>query len=105
MQQTHKDIPPPLNNGSNIPYTTIRVYTKCGQKGHWGVMCINLTSKPESSLGKYTFYQGHNKVNTYKLREKLITNSSHANVQYVKDTIVLEEDGNDPIHTDLVLAN
>jgi len=30
MQQTHKDMPPPLDNGSNIPHTTIRICAKCG---------------------------------------------------------------------------
>jgi len=98
MQQTHKDMPPPLDNGSNIPYTTIRICAKYGQQGHWGVMCTNLISKPESSIGKCTFYKGHHKANTSKLRKKLITSSSHANVQYVKDTMALEEDENDPIH-------
>ena len=31
--------------------------------------------------------------------------SGHANVQYVKDIIALEEDENDPMHPDLVIAN
>jgi len=35
----------------------------------------------------------------------LITGSSHANVQYVKDTMALEEDENDPMHPDLVVVN
>ena len=47
MQQNHKDMLPPLNNGSNITHTTIRVCAKCGQLGHWGVMCTTPTSKPE----------------------------------------------------------
>ena len=34
-----------------------------------------------------------------------MTGSGHANVQYVKDTIALEEDENDPMHNDLVVAN
>jgi len=34
-----------------------------------------------------------------------MTNSGHANVQYVKDTMALEEDENDPMHPDLVVAN
>ena len=34
-----------------------------------------------------------------------MTGSGHANVQYVKDTMALEEDENDPMHTDLVVAN
>jgi len=34
-----------------------------------------------------------------------MTGSGHANVQYVKDTMALEEDKNDPMHHDLVVAN
>ena len=34
-----------------------------------------------------------------------MTGSGHANVQYVKDTMALEEDENDPMHPDLVVAN
>jgi len=105
MQQTHNDMPPPLDNGSNIPHTTIGRYTICGQQGHWGIMCTNLTSKPESSLGKCTFCLGNHKATTCKLRKKLMTGSAHANVQYVKDTMALEEDENDPMHSDLVVAN
>jgi len=105
MQQSHNNIPPPLDNGSNIPHTTIRICAKCGQQGHWGVMCTNLTSKPESSIGKCTFCKGHHKATTCKLRKKLMTGSGHANVHYVKDTMALEEDENDPMHPNLVVAN
>ena len=96
---------PPLDNGSKIPHTTIRICAKCGQQGHWGVMCTNLTSEPESSIGKWTFCKGHHKTNTCKLRKKLMTSSGHANVQYIKDTITLKEDENNPMHPDLVVAN
>jgi len=34
-----------------------------------------------------------------------MTSCGHANVQYVKDTIALEVDENDPMHPDLVVAN
>jgi len=34
-----------------------------------------------------------------------MTNSGHANISYVKDTMALEEDENDPMHTDLIVAN
>jgi len=34
-----------------------------------------------------------------------MTGSGHANVQYVKDTMALEEDENNPMHPDLVVAN
>jgi len=34
-----------------------------------------------------------------------MTGSGHANVLYVNDTMVLEEDENDFIHPDLVVAN
>jgi len=68
-------------------------------------MCTNLTSKPESSIGKDTFSKGHHKTNTCKVIKKLMTSSGHANVQYVKDTMALEEDENDPMHPDLVVAN
>ena len=105
MQQTHKDIPPPLDNGSNIPHTTIRICAKGGQQEHWGVMCTNITSKPESSIGKCTFCKAHHKANTCKLRKKLIISCGHANVQYVKDIIAFEKDENDPMHPDLVVAN
>jgi len=105
MQQTHKDMPPALDNGTNIPHTTIRIYAKCGQQGHWGVMCTTPTSKPELSINKCTFCKGHHKANTCKLRKKLMTRSGHANVQYVKDSMALEEDEKDPMHLDLVVAN
>jgi len=105
MQQTHKNMPPPLDNGSNTPYLTIRICAKCGQQGHWGIMCTNLISKPESSIGKCTFYKGYHKATTCKLRRKLMTGSGHANVQYVKDTMALEEDENDPMPPNLVIAN
>jgi len=105
MQQTHKNMPSALDNGSNNPHTTIRICAKCGQQEHWGVMCTNITSKLESSIGKCTFCKGCHKANTCKLRKKLITSSGHANVQYVKDTMALEEDENDPMHPDLVVAN
>jgi len=98
-------MPPRLDNGSNMLHNTIRFCAKCGQQGHWGVMCTNLTSKPESSIGKWTFCKGHHKTSTCKLRKKLITGSGHANVQYVKDTMALEEDENDPMHPDLLVAN
>jgi len=101
MQQTYKDMPPPLDNGSNIQHTTIRIYAKCAQQGHWEVMCINLTSKPESSLGKCTFCKGYHQTSTCKLRKKLMTGSSHANLQYVKNAMALEEDENDPMHLTL----
>jgi len=68
-------------------------------------MCTNLTSKPESSIGKCTFCKGHHKATTCKLRKKIMTGSGHANVQYVKDTMAFEEDENDPMHPDLVVAN
>jgi len=105
MQQSHKNMPPPLDNGSNILHTTIRICAKCEQQEHWGVMCTNLTSKPEPSINKCTFCKGHHKANTCKLRKKLMTSSGHANVQYVKDTMALEEDKNDPMHPDVVVAN
>ena len=105
MWQSHKNMPPPLNNASNIPHTTITICAKCGQAGHWGIMCPNLVSKPESSIGKCTFCKGHHKANTCMLRRKLMTNSGHANISYVKDTMALEEDENDPMHTDLIVAN
>jgi len=105
MQQTHKDMPLPLNIGSNIPHTTIRVCAKCGQVGHWGIICTNLVSKPESSIDKCTFCTGHHKNNTCQLRKKLMPSSGHANVQYVNDTIVLKEDENDSMHFELVVAN
>ena len=104
-QQTHKDIPPPLNNGSKNLHNTIRICAKCRQQGHWGVMCTNLTSKPESSIGKCTFCKGPHNATTCKLRKKLMTGSGHTNVQYVKDTMALEEVENDPMHPDLVVAN
>jgi len=34
-----------------------------------------------------------------------MTGSGLANVQYVKDTMALEEDENDPMHPDLIVAN
>ena len=34
-----------------------------------------------------------------------MTGSGHANVQYVKDTMALEEDENDHMDTDLVVVN
>jgi len=34
-----------------------------------------------------------------------MSSSGHANVQYVKDTMALEEDKNDPMHPDLVVVN
>ena len=68
-------------------------------------MCTNLTSKPEPPIGKCTFCKGHHKVTTCKLRKKLMTGSGHANVQYVKETMALEEDENDPMHPDRVVAN
>ena len=34
-----------------------------------------------------------------------MTSRGHANVQYVKDTMALEEDKNDNIYPDLVVAN
>ena len=34
-----------------------------------------------------------------------MTSSGHTNVQYVKDTMALEEDENDPMYPDLVVAN
>jgi len=105
MQQTHKDMLHPLDNGSNMPYTTIKVYAKCGQKGQWRVMYTNLTSKTEPSISKCTFCKGHHKAKTCKLRKKISTGSGHANVQYVKNTIALEEDKNDPMHLDLIVAN
>jgi len=105
MQQNYKDMPPPLNNSSNILLTMIRVCAKYGQVGHWGIMCPNLVSKQESSIGKCTFCKGHYKVNQCQLRKKLITSSSHTNMQYVKDTMALEEDENDSMHPDLVVAN
>jgi len=105
IQQTHKDIPPPLNNGYNISYTTIRVFTKYGQKGHWGVLCTNITCKLESSIDKYTFCNRHHKANTGKLRKKLMTNNGHTNVQYIKGTMSLEEDENNLMHHDLVVGN
>jgi len=105
MQQNHTDMPPPLDNGSNIPHTTFRICAKCGQQGHWGIMYKNLTFKSESSIGKCTFCKGLHKNNTYKLRRKLMTSSGHANVQYVKDTMALEEDENDLMHPNLVVAN
>jgi len=98
-------MPPPLENGSNIPHTTIRIGAKCEQQGHWGVMCTNLTPKPESSIGKCSFCKRHHKANACKLRKKLMTGSGHANVQYVKDTMALEEDENDHMDTDLVVVN
>jgi len=101
----HRDAPPPVNNGSNIPHTTIRICAKCGQQGYWGTICTNPTSKPEPSIGKCTFCKGHYKATTCKLRRKLMTGSGYANVQYVKVTMALEEDKNDPMHPDLVVAN
>jgi len=98
-------MPPPLNNGSNITNTTIRVCAKCGQVGHWGIIYTNPASKPESSIGKCTFCKGHHKANICKLRKKLMTSSGHANVQYVKDTMALEEDEKDPMHPNLGVAN
>jgi len=105
VQQTHKDMLPQLDNGSNIPYTTIRICAKCGRQEHWGSMYTNLTSKPESSIGKCTFFKGHHKTSTCKLRKKLMTGSGHGNVQYIKDSMAFEEDENDPMHPDLVVAN
>ena len=105
MQQTHKDMPPPLNNGFKILHTTIRVCAKCVQVGYWGIMYSNLVCKPESSIGKCIFCNGHHKANICKLRKKLITNSGHTNVQYVKDTMALKQNETDPMHSDLVVAN
>jgi len=34
-----------------------------------------------------------------------VTGIGYANVQYVKDTMVLEEDENDHMHADLVVAH
>jgi len=68
-------------------------------------MCTNLTSKPKYLIGKCTFCKGHYKANTCNLRKKLITGSGYANVQYVKDRMVLEEDKNDLMHPDLIVAN
>jgi len=34
-----------------------------------------------------------------------MTSIGHANVQYVKGTMALEKDENDPMHSDLVVAN
>jgi len=34
-----------------------------------------------------------------------MTSSGHTNVQYIKDTMALEEDENDPMHPNLVVAN
>jgi len=34
-----------------------------------------------------------------------MTGSSQANIQYIKDTMALEEDENKPIHPDLIVAN
>jgi len=96
---------PPLHNGYNILYTTIKICTKYGEQGHGRIMCTNFTSKPQSSINKYTFYKGYHNTNTCKGRKNLITSSGHANMQYVKDTIALEEDENDPMHLDLVVAN
>jgi len=45
------------------------------------------------------------RANTGKLRKKLMTGSSHANVQYIKDTMALEEDENDHRHPDLIVVN
>ena len=104
MPQTHNDMPPPLNHGSNIQHTTLKICAKCGQQGHYGMMCTNLTSKPESSIGRCTFCIGYHKTNNCKLKRKLMTSSGHANVQYVKDTMALEEDENDSMYPDLVEA-
>jgi len=68
-------------------------------------MFTNLTSKQESLIGRCTFCKGHHKGNTCNLRKKLMTESGHANVQYVKDGIALEEDENDLRHPNLVVAN
>jgi len=44
------------------------------------------------------------KANTCKHRKKLVTGSDHANVQYVKDTMALQEDESNLMHPDLAAA-
>jgi hypothetical protein len=104
-QQYHKTMRLLLDNGSNIPHTTIRICAKYGQKGHWGILCPNPDSGIPKEKGKCTFCKGHHQANLCKQRRKMMAGSGHVNVQYVKDTMGLEENPKDHMHPDLVVAN